>query len=202
VLFLDEAPEFDRDVLDALRQPLEHGHVVLTRSRQTARFPADFTLVLAARPCPCTSLAGLACTCPPIIQRRYRARLAGLAGRVDLTARLHLPRQAADVPDPGELSTMVAARVADARQRAARRLAGTPWRLNARIPGAELRRRFPPTPGAQAVLDRAIELGEVSFFGAGRVLAVAWTLADLAGAGRPGGAEAVQALAFRLAPQA
>src|SRR6202007_668020 len=78
-LFLDEAPEFARDVLDALRQPLESGEVVLARSGLTARFPARFPLVLAANPCPCAkgSAVRAACTCSPAARRRYLARLSG-----------------------------------------------------------------------------------------------------------------------------
>src|SRR6516162_3891225 len=90
-LFLDEAPEFDRDVLDALRQPLESGEVVIARSGLTARFPARFTLVLAANPCPCarTAEAGSGCTCPPLARRRYLARLSGpLLDRVDVKVEL------------------------------------------------------------------------------------------------------------------
>lgn len=80
---------------------------------------------------------------------------------------------------------MVAKRVAAARDRAAGRLPGTPWRLNAEIPGAELRRSFPPAPGALAGLDRAMELGQVSARGADKIVRVAWSLADLAGKPRP-----------------
>ena len=86
-LFLDEAPEFARDVLDALRQPLESGEVVVARSGLTARFPARFTLVLAANPCPCAraSSAKSACECTPWVRRRYLARLSGpLLDRVDV----------------------------------------------------------------------------------------------------------------------
>ena len=93
-LFLDEAPEFDRDVLDALRQPLESGRVVIARSGLTARFPARFTLILAANPCPCARMAstgstGSACTCTPLARRRYLARLSGpLLDRVDVKVEL------------------------------------------------------------------------------------------------------------------
>src|ERR1035441_2058970 len=88
---MDEAPEFCRDVLDALRQPLESGEVVIARSGLTARFPARFTLVLAANPCPCAraSAARSACTCSPVMRRRYLARLSGpLLDRVDVKVEL------------------------------------------------------------------------------------------------------------------
>ena len=91
VLFLDEAPEFARDVLDALRQPLEAGEVVVARSGITTRFPARFTLVLAANPCPCARVAGPSegCSCSPATRRRYLGRISGpLLDRVDVKIEL------------------------------------------------------------------------------------------------------------------
>jgi magnesium chelatase family protein len=85
-----------------------------------------------------------------------------------------------------ESSAVVAERVAAARERSAARLAGTPWRLNAEIPGAQLRRAFVPKPGSMKPLERVMELGQVSARGADKIIRVAWSLADLAGAGRPG----------------
>jgi magnesium chelatase family protein len=189
-LFLDEAPEFGRDVLDALRQPLESGEVVVARSGLTARFPARFTLVVAANPCPCASGPGAAagCTCTPTQRRRYLARLSGpLLDRVDVKVGFLPVSRAELLSDRGfaEPSAVVAARVQAARQRAAARLGHTPWRSNAEIPGSELRRAFAPGAGALRPLERALELGEISARGVDRVIRVAWTLADLAGLGRP-----------------
>ena len=189
-LFLDEAPEFGRDVLDALRQPLESGEIILARSGLTAHFPARFILVLAANPCPCAKGAssGSACTCSPAVRRRYLARLSGpLLDRVDLKVEL-LPVTRAELLSDRrftEPSTVVAARVEAARSRAEWRLKDTPWRLNAEVPGSQLRRSFPPVPQALAPLERAMDLGEISARGVDRVLRVAWTLADLAAVGRP-----------------
>ncbi len=203
VLFLDEAPEFSRDVLDALRQPLESGEVVVARSGLTARFPARFTLVLAANPCPCARAAGLraACTCTPMARRRYLGRLSGpLLDRVDVKVEL-LPVGRAELLSDrrfAETSAVVAKRVELARERVAFRLAGTPWRLNAQIPGSELRRRFPPAPGALTRLERAIELGQISARGVDRVMRVSWTLADLAGRARPTAEETGYALGLWL----
>jgi len=202
-LFLDEAPEFDRDVLDALRQPLESGEVVIARSGLTARFPARFILVLAANPCPCakTATAGSACTCTPLVRRRYLARLSGpLLDRIDVKVEL-LPVSRAELLSDRQLaepSGVVADRVRHARQRAARRLAGTPWRLNAEVPGSELRRSFRPADGALAPLERAMDLGQVSARGADRIIRMSWTLADLAGQPRPGRAEISAALGMWL----
>jgi magnesium chelatase family protein len=202
-LFLDEAPEFDRDVLDALRQPLESGEVIIARSGLTAHFPARFTLIMAANPCPCarTAATGSACTCTPLARRRYLARLSGpLLDRVDVKVEL-LPVGRAELLSDRQLaepSAVVAGRVAEARLRAARRLAGTRWRLNADIPGSDLRRSFRPAAGALAPLERAMDLGQVSARGADRIIRMSWTLADLAGTDRPGLAEVGCALGLWL----
>ena len=202
-LFLDEAPEFARDVLDALRQPLESGEVVVARSGLTARFPARFTLVLAANPCPCAkgTATGAACSCTPATKRRYLSRLSGpLLDRVDVKVEL-LPVGRAELLNDrhfAESSPVVAARVAAARERAAARLKDTPWRLNAEIPGSELRRAFPPSPGSLAPLERAMDLGQISARGVDRVIRVAWTLADLAGVARPTVGETSYALGLWL----
>src|SRR5215469_16771152 len=204
VLFLDEAPEFGRDVLDALRQPLEAGEVVIARQAMTARFPARFTLVLASNPCPCaraSSPGGAACECSPATRRRYLGRLSGpLLDRVDVKVGLEPVNRREMLYDRkyAETSAVVAGRVAAARDRAARRLAGTPWRVNAEIPGAELRRTFPPEQGALKSLDRAMELGQVSARGADKIVRVAWSLADLAGKPRPGAGEVDFAIALWL----
>jgi magnesium chelatase family protein len=202
-LFLDEAPEFGRDVLDALRQPLESGQVVIARSGLTARFPARFTLILAANPCPCAKGTGpqAACECTPAVRRRYLARLSGpLLDRVDVKVEF-LPvsrRELLSDAAFAEPSGTVAARVAAARERAAGRLRDTPWRLNAEIPGSEISRRFRPAPGALQPLERAMDLGQISARGVHRVLRVAWTLADLAGLPRPTADQTSYALALWL----
>jgi magnesium chelatase family protein len=202
-LFLDEAPEFDRDVLDALRQPLESGEVVIARSGLTARFPARFTLVLAANPCPCarTAAAGSGCTCTALARRRYLARLSGpLLDRVDVKVEL-LPVGRAELLSDQQLaepSAVVAARVQEARSRAARRLASTKWRLNAEIPGSVLRRSYRPVAGALVPLERAMDRGQISARGADRIIRMSWTLADLAGVDRPRLAEISAALGLWL----
>ncbi|HEY0716334.1 MAG TPA: YifB family Mg chelatase-like AAA ATPase [Streptosporangiaceae bacterium] len=204
VLFLDEAPEFGRDVLDALRQPLESGEVVIARSGVTARFPARFTLVLAANPCPCAKAAASprsSCSCSPATKRRYRGRLSGpLLDRVDVKVEL-LPVGRAELLSDrqfAESSAAVATRVAQARDRAAHRFRDTPWRVNAEVPGAELRRSYSPGRGAMAPLERAMEIGEVSARGIDKIVRVSWTLSDLAGQDRPTLAECGYALGLWL----
>jgi len=190
VLFLDEAPEFARDVLDALRQPLEAGEVVVARSGITTTFPARFTLVLAANPCPCAKVAGPAegCSCSPAARRRYLGRISGpLLDRVDVKIELEPVGRKELLHDRNfaESSRTVAVRVAQARDRAGRRLRGTPWRLNGEVPGSELRRVWPPAPGSLTVVERALERGQISARGVVKVIRVAWTIADLAGRPRP-----------------
>jgi magnesium chelatase family protein len=202
-LFLDEAPEFSRDVLDGLRQPLESGEILLARAGITARFPASFTLILAANPCPCASArtTGAGCDCTTLARRRYLARLSGpLLDRVDAKIEFLPVRRAELLSDRTftEPSVVVAERVLLARMRAAQRLAGTPWRLNGQIPGSELRRRFAPAPGALAPLERAMDLGQISARGVDRVIRLSWTLADLSGQARPGTDQIGQALGLWL----
>jgi magnesium chelatase family protein len=125
--------------------------------------------------------------CSPVARRRYLGRLSGpLLDRVDVKVALR-PASREDLLGrvPGERSAVVAQRVAAARQRSAARLAGTPWRLNAEVPGAVLRRCFPPAPGALKPLERAMELGQVSARGAVQIVRVAWSLADLAARDQP-----------------
>jgi magnesium chelatase family protein len=206
VLFLDEAPEFARDVLDALRQPLEAGEVIVARSGITTRFPARFTLVLAANPCPCAKVAGPAagCSCSPAARRRYLGRLSGpLLDRVDVKVELEPVGRKELLNDRNfaESSQTVAVRVAEARDRATHRLRGTGWRLNGEVPGSQLRRIWPPAPGSLAVVERSLERGQISARGVVKVIRVAWTLADLAGRPRPGKDECHAALGLWLGVQ-
>jgi len=200
ILFLDEAAEFSRVALDALRQPLESGAIEIDRAGFTAKFPARFQLVLATNPCPCGNygVRGAECICPPIAIRRYSSRLSGpLRDRIDID--LHVARVAASRATSSEraamTSTEAAALVAEARMRAAERWMGTPWTLNAQVAGAWLRqgeRRLPPD--VRAPLDRALERGQITLRGYDRVLRLAWTMSDLAGVAMPGREELGRAL--------
>ncbi|OKJ13428.1 Mg chelatase-like protein [Streptomyces sp. CB00316] len=206
VLFLDEAPEFSSKALDALRQPLESGHVVVARAAGVVRLPARFLMVLAANPCPCGrhSLTGAGCECPPSVVRRYQARLSGpLLDRVDLRVEVE-PVDRADLLEQGgrgEPTAVVAARVREARARAAERLAGTPWTTNSEVPGHELRTRLLAAPGALAAVERDLERGMLTARGLDRVLRVAWTVADLRGAPRPEDCDIAVALELRTGIQ-
>ncbi|UQI47644.1 ATP-binding protein [Streptomyces sp. HU2014] len=202
VLFLDEAPEFSGRALDALRQPLESGSVVVARSAGMMRMPARFLLMLAANPCPCGrhSQFGEGCDCPPAAIRRYQGRLSGpLLDRVDLRVRVEAVTRAELTGRDGavEDTATVAARVREARERAAARLGATPWRTNGEVPGHELRTRWHPLPGALAEAERDMECGLLTARGLDRVLRVAWTVADLAGHPRPDADDVTQALQLR-----
>jgi magnesium chelatase family protein len=205
VLFLDEAPEFAPAVLDALRQPLESGAVEVARASATARFPARFTLVLAANPCPCGragTKSDASCPCPPKARLSYRQRLSGpLLDRVDLRVQLEPPSRVEILDERrtrSESSAAVAVRVAAARSAAAARYAGLPWRCNGEVPGFELRARWPvPKRPMKAALD-CFEDGRLSARGLDRVLRVCWTLADLGGREAPGMTEVETALRLRL----
>ena len=190
VLFLDEAPEFAPGVLDALREPLESGEITVARLAAQVRFPARFQLVLAANPCPCGLAAdrGSQCSCTPMARIRYLGRLSGpLLDRVDLRIEM-LAASRADLrgdPAGAEGTAAVAGRVRAARERMAARLAGTPWRVNAEVPGHVLRREWRLPWEVVAEAERLLDLGQLTARGVDRVVRVAWTLADLAGRDRP-----------------
>ncbi|NUT70243.1 YifB family Mg chelatase-like AAA ATPase [Pseudarthrobacter sp. C4D7] len=206
VLFLDEAPEYERRVLDALRQPLESGELVIHRSAGTAAYPARFQLVLAANPCPCgkASGKGLDCTCTPVMRRRYLARMSGpLLDRVDI--QLQVERVSlADFGQAGdeEDTASVAHRVRDARARQAERLRCFGLETNAQVPGRILRGDLRLAPAATRILDQSLERGVLTARGYDRVLRLAWTLADLGRRDTPDTNDIGQALGLRQAAAA
>lgn len=206
VLFLDEAPEYERRVLDALRQPLESGELVIHRSAGTAAYPARFQLVLAANPCPCgkASGKGLDCTCTPMMRRRYLARMSGpLLDRVDI--QLQVERVSlAEFGQAGaeEDTASVARRVRDARARQTERLQRFGLETNAQVPGRILRGELRLPPAATRILDQSLERGVLTARGYDRVLRLAWTLADLGHRDIPDPNDIGQALGLRQAAAA
>jgi magnesium chelatase family protein len=186
VLFLDEAGEFASSALDALRQPLESGTIAIHRAGAEASYPARFQLVLATNPCPCGQygVPGGTCVCPPQAIRRYLGRLSGpLLDRIDIEMSLRRVSVAhRDATAPRTTSDVARDRVRVARERTAARLAATPWRRNADVPGTWLRQGpMAPPPIVRRPLDAALHRGSLTLRGYDRVLRVAWTLADLAG---------------------
>lgn len=204
VLFLDEAPEFPTAVLQTLRQPLEHGEVVVHRAGGVARYPARFQLVLAANPCPCGRAigTGLACSCRSLERRRYFGKISGpLLDRVDVQVEVPAVRRA-ELGGVAESTVAVAARVALARAAQAARWAGTPWRVNGEVPGRVLRERLGPDPDLLGLVDQGVDRGTLTLRGADRVLRLAWTVADLAGRTAPTRDDVGRAVALRTRGQA
>ncbi|MET1133762.1 MAG: YifB family Mg chelatase-like AAA ATPase [Aeromicrobium sp.] len=190
VLFLDEAPEFASNVLEALRQPLESGQVVVSRAAQTAVFPARFQLVLATNPCPCGHAGSVMqrCECPAATRRRYADRLSGpIRDRIDIHRTLVEPsrRDLAHGLLTRPTTAELAGRVAEARRRQRRRLVDTPWRVNAAVPGVELRKAWPAHDDGSRMLEQQVRGHKVTPRSADRVLRLAWSIADLCGHDRP-----------------
>ena len=201
ILFLDEAPEYERRVLDALRQPLESGELVIHRSAGAAAYPARFQLVLAANPCPCGKAAGkgIECTCTPFMRRRYMSRMSGpLLDRVDI--QLQVDRVSlTDFGQSGgaEDSATVGARVHAARESQLQRLQPLGLETNSQVPGRILRGELRLASATTRILDQALERGVLTARGYDRVLRLAWTLADLGGREQPDGNDIGQALSLR-----
>lgn len=197
ILFLDELPEFDRKVLEVLREPLESGHIVIARARDKVRFPARFQLVAAMNPCPCGYLGdpGGRCRCTPEQIQRYRAKLSGpLLDRIDL--HLTVARESTSLlasSQAGESSAQVAARVSQARQRQLARQGCANAFLD--LPGLQQHCRLPETD--RLWLEQACERLNLSLRAAHRLLKVARTLADLEGASEIGRAHLAEALQYR-----
>ncbi|GGJ76800.1 hypothetical protein GCM10010123_03530 [Pilimelia anulata] len=201
VLFLDEAPEFAGRALEALRQPLETGRIVVGRAGGGTDFPARVQLVLAANPCPCASVSpdGL-CPCTSIAKRRYTGRLSGaLRDRIDIQLEL-LPVRAAELTGStaGESSAAVAGRVAAARAAAAERWAPLHRRTNADVSGADLGSARYALPAADTRrLHERLDRGDLTARGYHRTIRLAWTIADLDGRCRPDADDVAEALTLR-----
>ena len=201
VLFMDEAPEFSRDVIEALRQPLESGHCDIHRVWGSVVLPARFQLVLAANPCPCggTDTQGNDCSCKPADKRRYRQKISGpVMDRIDLHMEL-LPISAADLRGAtgGEGSEEVRSRVVAARERQRQRYSHVPWNMNAHAPGEWLRKYFGFPNQHTRSLDSALERGIISMRGYDRIIRVATTIADYDGKEAPDKNDLMAALVLR-----
>jgi magnesium chelatase family protein len=181
VLFLDELCEFRRDTLEALRTPLETGWVAIARSGSWRRLPCRFMLVAAANPCPCgRGEDDPECSCPPLAARRYQARLSGaLADRIDVLAAIRQPSAEEIGGPPGEPSAAVRERVTAARERQEARLG--PGRGNAEMTPSEVRQCRLEESAATLLAD-SYARRRLSGRAHDRVLRLAQTLADLAGA--------------------
>ncbi len=201
VLFLDEAPEFKRHVLDALRQPLETGTILIDRSAASAQYPASFQLVLAANPCLCGMNIGrgLECTCSVQQRRNYAARLSGpLLDRIDLQVIVpHITGRELGQEQVNEASSNIRKRVIAARAAQKERLAPFGIKNNAQAQGSILRGPLKLSQELTSQLNKALDAGWLTARGYDRVLRTAWTLADLEGASSPQKQHIDLALYFR-----
>ncbi len=181
VLFLDELPEFDRRVLEALREPLESGRIHISRAARQAEFPARFQLVAAMNPCPCGQHGDVSgkCRCTPDQVARYRGKLSGpLLDRIDLQVEVPaLPAEALQRAADGEPSSAVRRRAAAARERQQLRQG----KSNARLSNNEIDQHCRPDAAGAALLKQALTRLNLSARAYHRVLRVARSIADLAG---------------------
>jgi len=202
VLFMDEFPEFPRAVLETLRQPIETGEVVVARANAHVKYPCRFLLVAAANPCRCGHLSdpARACARAPACGEDYLGRISGpLMDRFDL--RIEVPAVGyadLDLPEAGETSAAVAARVAGARAIQEARFAGTAARVNADAEGRLLEEIAAPDAEGRALLARVAERFGLSARGYHRILRVARTIADLAGSAAVRRPHVAEAVSFRL----
>ncbi|CAB4675654.1 MAG: YifB family Mg chelatase-like AAA ATPase [Actinobacteria bacterium] len=182
VLFIDEAPECARGVLDSLRQPLESGSVTISRAVGSVTYPARFMLVLAANPCPCGRFSGRgrSCTCTQLAIRRYLQRLSGpLLDRIDIRVFVDSPSRIEMASDQlGESSEVVRQRVIEARAMADSRFSDCAWKLNSQIPPSQLRKRFRAEKLGMNFLHTELDNERLSARGFHKVLRISWSIAD------------------------
>ncbi len=204
VLFLDELPEFQRAVLDSLRQPLETGEVSVARANAHVTFPARVQLIAAMNPCRCGHLGdpALGCSRAPRCAADYQSKVSGpLLDRIDLHVEVD-PVSAADLalPPPSEGSAEVAARVAAARAIQTARLEGSGGTTNAQLDGNLLETHSTPDEPGRKLLMQAADAMRLSARGYTRMLRVSRTIADLSGAEQVGRIHIAEALSYRRRP--
>jgi magnesium chelatase family protein len=199
ILFLDELPEFDRKVLEVLREPLESGHITISRAARQSDFPCRFQLVAAMNPCPCGYLghATRACRCTPDGIARYQGKISGpLLDRIDIQIQVAaLTQDELVCAPPGETSSAIAARVGMARERQQQRQ----HKANARLTVAEIDALCQPDAAAEQLLRAAMTRLNWSARAYHRVLKVARTIADLSGAAQIGAPDIAEAIQYRRA---
>ena len=203
VLFLDELPEFQRQVLEMLREPLESGEIIISRVAAQTRYPARFQLVAAMNPCPCGYLGSQRCTCTPDQISRYRTKLSGpLMDRIDLQVQVNaienqqlLDRPAQQEQQQGESNQIIQQRISAARKTQVARQGN----INSELSSQQLHQLCPLNTAQRQLMDQAINRFALSTRGFYRILKVARTIADLAGLDSPGTAQYQEALSYRPA---
>lgn len=186
VLFLDEFPEFERRVLDALREPLEERHISVSRARGSAQFPAHFTLIAAMNPCPCGNFGviGKRCTCSPINIDRYRRRISGpIVDRIDLWTEVSVVEheKLSEKHTGEEESAIIRVRVEDARKRAEERFTQLklPFKSNSEVGARDIAEAIPLTDSVKKLLNLAAKKHDLSARSYHRIIKLARTIADL-----------------------
>jgi len=199
VLFLDELSEFPRNALEALRQPLEDGRVVVVRKQQAAIYPTRFVLAAATNPCPCGHAGTTRCRCTDADHQRHRRRLSGpLLDRIDLLVDVQRPAASELRAGPVARSAELRDAVEAARERQRSRLRGTVARCNAEMSPMLVREHVALDEAGERLLRKAYEAGRLSARGHHRVLKVARTIADLASSESVGVDDVRVALGWRL----
>ena len=201
VLFLDELPEFRRNVLEVLRQPMEEGQVIISRAASTVNYPADFMLVAAMNPCPCGFLGDVKreCTCSPLQIQRYRAKISGpLLDRIDI--HLEVPavpyRELSGISE-GESSHPILERVVRARDIQEERFSRAKVFNNAGMNSRHLKKFCPVDAESGVLLERAMDRFGLSARAHARILKIAGTIADLEGSKELRAAHVGEAIQYR-----
>jgi magnesium chelatase family protein len=202
VLFLDELPEFKKNVLEMLRQPMEDGHVTISRASSTVTYPADFMLVAAMNPCPCGFFGDLKreCTCSFLQIQRYRSKISGpLMDRIDI--HLEVPavpyKDLSDERDGGLSSAEILKRGEAAREIQMKRFRGTKTHCNARMNNREIRRHCRIDSDAKNILEKAMDKFGFSARAYARVLKIARSIADLGQEDQMGAPHIAEAIQYR-----
>jgi magnesium chelatase family protein len=201
VLFLDELPEFKRDVLEVMRQPLEDGTVTIARAQASLTYPANFMLVAAMNPCPCGFFNDhiKPCTCTPQMIHRYLQRISGpLLDRIDIHIEVPRLKQTELLSKiPGETSSSIRERTRRAREVQYRRFSGTRIFCNAQMGTRHIKQHCKLTPEAELMLKQAIEQLRLSARAYDRILKLSRTIADLAGSEPIGVEHIAEAVQYR-----
>jgi magnesium chelatase family protein len=205
VLFLDELPEFPRNVIEALRQPLENGEIVVSRASGSVKFPSRFMLVGAMNPCPCGNYGDetKACVCSAQSIYKYQRKISGpVLDRIDI--QINVPRETYEKMSgeaEGEKSEEIRQKVADARQIQQRRFAGTGLRINAEMGPKEIKKYCQVDAAAEVLIKNAVVSKNLSVRGYHKILKIARTIADLDGKEMVQANHVAEAIAYRIKPE-